>query len=123
MRGKTPKTIKDWLREVEWALNEAIDILNENSSSLPEDDFYKMAPSISAILRGIEDPSVKDEMMKYSLSNVMYVHKKIPEYKSKYKRCFVHAYLDSMIYTNDITRAKAEKVIDLLEIKSIIEPH
>ena len=123
MRGKAPKTIKEWLREVEWALNEAMDILNENPSSLPEDDFYKMAPSISAILRGIEDPSVKDEMMKYSLSNVMYVHKKIPEYKSKYKRCFVHAYLDSMIYTNDITRAKAEKVIDLLEIKSIIEPH
>ena len=123
MRGKAPKTIKEWLREVEWALNEAIDILNENPSSLPEEDFYKMAPSISAILREIEDPSVKDEMMKYSLSNVMYVHKKNPAYKSKHKRCFVHAYLDSMIYTNDITRAKAEKVIDLLEIKSIIEPH
>jgi hypothetical protein len=126
MRGKAPKTIKEWIREVEWALEEAIDILNEDSSTLSEDDLnnlYKMAPSISAIARGIEDRPIKDEMLSHSLANVMYVHKKIPDYKSKYRRCFVHAYLDSMIYTKYISQSKAEKVIDLLEGKRVIEPH
>ncbi len=56
-----------------------------------------------------------------SCSAVLYVHENIPEYKKKYRRCFVHAYLDSMILHKLLTRTKAEKVIDYLEGKGEIE--
>lgn len=103
---------------------EAIDILEEKSPCPSEEDFinlYKMAPPIAAIARGIEDQDIKERMIKYSYSNVLCAHKEIPDYRFKYKRCFVHAYLDALIFTKYISQSKAEKVIDLLESKAVIE--
>jgi len=82
---------------------------------------FKMAPGIAAIYRGIKNENDKQAMIDVSWSVVFYVHEKIPNYKNKYRRCFVHAYLDSIIYLKLLSRRKAEKIIDRLEEKGRIE--
>ena len=124
MRMKTPSTVKGWAREVEMALDEAISIQESGVGKTTEVnnvDIYKMAPAIAAIYRSIESKETKRKMVDASCSAVLYVHENIPEYKNKYRRCFVHAYLDSMILLTLLTRTKAEKVIDYLESKGEIE--
>ena len=124
MRLKTPSTIKEWAREIKWALEEAESAREDSEGAATEVsrlDMYKMAPAIGAIYRGIESEETKRKMIEASWSAVHYVHNKIPEYKKKHRRCFVHAYLDSMIFLSLLTRTKAEKVIDYLEAKGEIE--
>lgn len=124
MRIKTPSTVKEWAREVEFALDEAISTREgsvDTSAEVSRIDMYKMAPAIAAIYRSIESEETKRKMIVTSWSAVLYVREKIPEYKDKYRRCFVHAYLDSMIFLKLLTRTKAEKVIDYLESRGIME--
>ena len=124
MRIKAPSTVKQWTREIESALDEAISMQESSKGTATEIDkidIYKMAPAIAAIYRNIESDKTKIKMIEVSWSAVLYVHEKIPEYKNKYRRCFVHAYLDSMIYLKLIMRTKGEKVIDYLEDKGVVE--
>jgi len=124
MRMKTPASNKDWSREVKFALEEALSIQEGSIGTETEIDMvdlYKMAPGIAAIYRDIENEEEKISIIKQSWSAVMYVHDEIPEYRDKHKRCFVHAYLDSIIYLKLITRRNAERVIDRLEAKGVIE--
>jgi len=119
--AKKSLTIKEWAKEVEFALEEARSIYEESSPSLDEVDFYKMAPLIAAIFNDIENEKTKNEMRAVSWSNVQYVHSEIPSYKVKSKRCFAHAYLDSVIFLRLITVKKSEKVLDYLGHKKVIE--
>lgn len=80
-----------------------------------------MAPLIAAIFNNVEDEKIKNEMKDISWSYVFNAHKEIPGYKDKWKRCFVHAYLDSIIYLKLITVEKSETIIDYLENKGAIE--
>ena len=124
MRIKTPSTVKEWAREVELALDEAISTREGSEGTAVEVsrvDMYKMAPAIAAIYRSIESEETKRKMIAASWSAVLYVHEKIPEYKKKYRRCFIHAYLDSMIFLKLLTRTKAENVIDYLESRGVME--
>ncbi|TXK94362.1 hypothetical protein BMR07_14580 [Methylococcaceae bacterium CS1] len=80
-----------------------------------------MAPLIAAIFNKVEDEKIKNEMKDISWAYVLNAHKEIPGYKDKWKRCFVHAYLDSIIYLKLITVEKSETIIDYLENKGVIE--
>lgn len=119
---KKSSTVKEWAKEVEFALKEALSIHEESTNSFNDVDLFKMAPAIAAIFNSIKSEKRKDEMIKVSWSNVLYVHNEIPGYKIKSKRCFAHAYLDSIIFLKLITVKKSEKVLDYLESKKIIEP-
>lgn len=122
MRMKLPTTIKGWVKEVCYALDEALAIQEiECESPIANVDFYKMAPAIAAIYRSIESESVQKKMIERSWSGVLLVHNELPEYKLKYKSCFVHAYLDSMIYLKVMTLKKSHKVVDFMENKGMIE--
>ncbi|TXL11656.1 hypothetical protein BMR05_16000, partial [Methylococcaceae bacterium HT4] len=70
-----------------------------------------MAPLIAAIFNKVEDEKIKNEMKDISWAYVLNAHKEIPGYKDKWKRCFVHAYLDSIIYLKLITVEKSETII------------
>src|SRR5680860_515398 len=123
MRMKTPSSNKDWGREVKLALEEALSIQEISvgqSTEVNLVDLYKMAPGIAAIYRSIENEEEKNLIIEVSWSSVLFIHGEIPEYREKHKRCFVHAYLDSMIYLKLITRRNAEKVMDRLEVKGVI---
>ena len=124
MRMKVPTSHKDWVREVKFALEKALSIQESSigqSTEINVVNLFKMAPGIAAIYRGIENEEEKQSMIDVSWSAVFYIHEEMPEYKKKYRRCFVHAYLDSMIHLKLITRRKAEKVFDRLEAKGVIE--
>ena len=115
---KTPSTTKEWVRDVKWALQEALSIHEQTlgqSNEIPLNDIYKMASSIGLIYREIKDKTLQEELIKKTWGNVLYVHKEIPEFKNKYKRCFAHAYLDTMIHFGFIKASKADKIIDILE--------
>mgnify|MGYP006910205916 CR=1 FL=1 len=106
-----------------WALDEAEDMLNDPNQQMPEDEFlgmYRMAPIIAAIVRSVPDSS-RDEVCEYSIGLCHYLFQEMPHYKLKYRRCFVHAYLDSMIFLKYINKKKSECIIDYLDSKSIIE--
>lgn len=121
---KAPSKTKDWVREVEFALEEAISIQQSTAGKLTEISnvhLFKMAPGIAAIYRGIKSERDKQGMIDVSWSAAFYVHEHIPYYKNKYRRCFAHAYLDSIIYLQLLSRRKAEKIIDRLEKKGVIE--
>lgn len=123
---KIPSTTKEWVRDVKEALNEALSIHEEGlgkESEVPRNDIYKMASSIGLIYRDIDDESLKDELIKKTWSNILYIHKEIPHFQNKYKRCFVHAYLDSMIHLGFIKVNRSEKIIDILERQGKIEHH
>jgi hypothetical protein len=117
---KKPSTIKDWLREINFALDEAYSI-QEGTSEISNTDLYKMAPQILLIYRSIDDEALKRKVINLAWSSVITVHNEIPAFKLKYKRCFVHAYLDASIFLKIITTRKAERVIDFLEEKGTIE--
>jgi len=124
MQTKIPSSVKQWAQEVESALNEAVSIHDQSINTENEIDIiniYKMAPLIAAVYRDINIEKTKKEMIEISWPSVQYIHEKIPEYKNKYRRCFVHAYLDPIIYLKLMTRKKGEKIIDYLEVKGIIE--
>jgi hypothetical protein len=119
-----PLTLEYWIKETEFALEEALSIRKDSADSdnaVMLNDIYKMAPSIAAIFNGIENEESKEEMRELVWSNVLHIHQKIPKYKSKSRRCFVHAYLDSIIYLKLITVKQAEKIIDFLESEGKIE--
>lgn len=123
MRNKLPTTTKAWAREVTWALDEAEDILNDTKNQKPEDGMlgmYRMAPAIAGIVRSVPE-SCRTELNEHSIGLCHYLFQEIPDYKLKYRRCFVHAYLDSMIFLKHINREKSERVIDYLNSKSVIE--
>ena len=125
MRNRLPKTIKSWANEVIWALDEAEDMLNDTKHQMPEDEFlgmYRMAPAIAAIVRNVPESS-RDEVCKYAIGLCHYLFQEMPHYKLKYRRCFVHAYLDSMIFLKYLNKEKSESIIDCLESKSFIEAH
>ena len=121
MAVKKSSTVKEWAKEVEFALKEALSIYEENTNSFNDIDLFKMAPAIAAIFNNIKSEKIKDEMIKVSWANVLHVHNEIPGYKTKSKRCFAHAYLDSIIFLQLITVKKSEKVLDYLERKKVIE--
>lgn len=124
MRMKIPSTVKGWAREVKYALDEALTTQESSIGTSKEVslvNLYRMAPAIAAIYRSIDDEQTKEQLIRISWPTVRYVHENIPEYKEKYRRCFAHAYLDSMVYLQHISRKEAENVIDFLEHRGQIE--
>ena len=123
MRNKLPTTIKIWAKEVIWALDEAENMLNDAGQQMPEDEFlgmYRMAPSIAAIARSVPESGRKEVSM-HAIGLCHYLFQEIPHYKLKYRRCFVHAYLDSMIFLKYLNKKKSVRIIDYLESKGVIE--
>jgi len=123
VRNKLPITIKAWAKEVNWALDEAEYMLNDTKNQKPEDGLlgmYRMAPAIAGIVRSVPK-SCRNEVCEHSIGLCHYLFQEIPDYKLKYRRCFVHAYLDSMIFLKYLNREKSERVIDYLESKYSIE--
>lgn len=120
----TPKTVEEWAEEAKFALDEALSIQQE--SAVKEQpvlirELYKMAPLIAVIFRKIEDHEIKEQIRQETWATVKHVHKVIPGYIHKYKRCFVHAYLDSMISLELISLTDSDNVLDLMEERGEIE--
>jgi len=81
MRMKTPSTVREWAREVKFALDEALaaqEISMGGSNEVSMVDLYKMAPAIAAIYRSIGNEETKEKLIVISWSAVLYVHENIP---------------------------------------------
>ncbi|WP_137884999.1 hypothetical protein [Pseudomonas sp. 2FE] len=115
-----PNTLKGWAREALQALDEA-EAIRLESPQLEAESLFKLAPAIAAIYRGIEDPLLKESMLKHACGTVFMIQEHIPGYSALYKRCFVHCYLDTMILIKAMKLGKAEQVIDYLETKGKVE--
>lgn len=115
-----PNTLKAWAREALDALEEAQTIAAEQADFEPH-DLFKMAPSIGAYYRGIDDENLIEQMFQHACGTVLLIHEQVPEYRDLPKRCFVHCYMDAMLLIKAVKLGKAEQVIDFLEAKGKIE--
>ena len=115
-----PNTLKGWAREVLLALEEA-EVIRQQSEQMDEASLFKLAPAFGALYRGIEEPELKERMLKHACGTVFMIHEHIPGYSALYKRCFVHCYLDAMILIKVLKLGKAEQVIEFLEAKGKVE--
>ena len=102
------------------ALEEAQAIAAEQPDFAPL-DLFKMAPSIGAYYRGIDDEGLIEQMFQHACGTVVLIHEQVPEYRELPKRCFVHCYMDAMLLIKAVKLGKAEQVIDFLEAKGKIE--
>ncbi len=121
--GKLYST-KDWTREVKDALNEALSIQEESTgkeNEVPVNNLYRMASPIALYFHKIDNDELKEELIKKTWGAVSYIQEEIPSFKNKYKRCFAHAYLDTLIHLKLLSTSKAEKIIDILERQDKIE--
>ena len=91
-----PNTLKAWAREALDALEEAQAIAAEQPDFAPL-DLFKMAPSIGAYYRGIDDEGLIEQMFQHACGTVVLIHEQVPEYRELPKRCFVHCYMDAML--------------------------
>lgn len=118
-----PKTNKGWTKEITVALEDAEQLLQETQQELGEDmkgRLFVSAPIIAMKNRGV-DFSKRQDAVDYACESVVSMLREFPELKDKYRRCFVHAYIDTHIYLKFYKQSKSEDLFYYLENKEIIE--
>lgn len=123
---KKSYSTKDWTREVKDALSEALSIQEESvgkESEVPINNLYRMAAPIALYFHKIDNDELKEDLIEKTWGAVHYIREEIPSFKNKHKRCFAHAYLDTLIHLKLLSTSKAEKIIDILERQGKVEHH
>ncbi len=118
-----PKTNKSWAKEITVALQDANQLLQETQQELGEElqsRLFISAPVIAMKNRGV-DFSKRQDAVDYACESVVSMLREFPELKEQYKRCFVHAYIDTHIYLKLYKQSKSEDLFYYLENKEIIE--
>lgn len=118
-----PKTNKSWTKEITIALEEAEQLLQETQQELGEDmkgRLFISAPVIAMKNRGV-DFSHRQDAVDYACESVVSMLREFPGLQEQYKRCFVHAYIDTHIYLKLYKQSKSEDLFYYLENKEIIE--
>ena len=120
----TPKDNKSWAKEITQALEDAMQLLVETEQEVGEqlnDRLFIAAPVVAMKNRGI-DFTKHTDAVDFACESVVSMLREYPEFRDKYKRCFVHAYIDAHIYLKLYKQSKAEDLFYYLESKGIIEP-
>jgi|GEM_PF-3330134 len=118
-----PKDNKSWAKEITRALDDGMRLLVETEQEVGEqlhERLFIAAPVIAMKNRNI-DFTKHDDVTDFACESVVSMLREYPEFKNKYKRCFVHAYIDSHIYLKLYKQSKAEDLFFYLESKGIIE--
>jgi len=119
----SPKTNKTWAKEIEIALKDASELVQETQKEIQQQlqgRLFVSAPVIAMKNRNI-DFRKRQDVVDYACESIVSMLREYPALQDKHKRCFVHAYIDAHIYLKLYKQSKSQDLFYYLESKNIIE--
>lgn len=117
-----PQTSDAWLAELLVALDFAHKVIgNITDISDPRlQRLYLTAPPIAIQKRELllED---HNEAVEFAVQGIAELHEQYPDFKVKPNRCFVYAYLDTLIAMQLVDKNVCRDVVQHLQAESVIE--
>lgn len=117
-----PETIEEWMAEILVALDFAHKVIGGITDIADQrlQRLYLTAPPIAIQKREAQLEEYSDAV-EFAVQGIAELHEQYPDFKIKPNRCFVYAYLDTLIAMKMVDKHVCRDVVQHLQNESVIE--